>query len=132
MKTNKLVTNYRDLDVYKAVLQFQQEVFKSSKSFPREEMYSLTDQIRRSSRSIGANIAESWAKRRYSAHFPSKLTDVDGELQETFHWIRTASLCDYLTEQQATELANHGAEIGNMLGAMIANYESFCIHQQSH
>lgn len=128
-KANKLVTNYRDLEVYKAALQFQQAIFKASKKFPREEMFSLTDQIRRSSRSIGANIAESWAKRRYQAHFLSKLTDADGELQETFHWLRTAYLCDYLTEDEATALAEQGAQVGNMLGSMITNHESFCIHQ---
>ncbi|MEY4569564.1 MAG: hypothetical protein RLZZ398_1003 [Verrucomicrobiota bacterium] len=79
------VDSVRELDVYQSAFSLQQEIFAISKSFPREEIYSLTDQIRRSSRSIGANLSEAWAKRRYPAHFLSKLTDADGELQETLH-----------------------------------------------
>ena len=84
---NNKVNSGRELATYKTAFELQQRIFEVSKSWPREESYSLTDQIRRSSRSIGANIAESWAKRRYPAHFKSKLTDADGELQETLHWL---------------------------------------------
>jgi four helix bundle protein len=71
------IESFRDLKVYQATFKLQQEIFEISKGFPKEELYSLTDQIRRSSRSIGANVAEAWHKRRYQAHFVSKLTDSD-------------------------------------------------------
>ena len=80
--------------MYKAAFKIQQQIFDLTKAFPREEMYSLTDQIRRASRSVGANISESWAKRRYPAHFVSKLSDADGEIEETVHWIETAFACE--------------------------------------
>ena len=86
----KKADSFRDLDVYQRAFTIQQELFKLSKRWPKIEDYALTDQIRRSSRSVGANLAESWAKRRYPAHFLSKLTDADGELQETMHWLETA------------------------------------------
>ena len=129
MKQKTLIENYKDLDVYRAAFAWQQAIFTASKSFPKEEMFSVTDQIRRSSRSIGACVAESWAKRRYPAHFLSKLTDSDGELQETFHWLRTAFCCDYLSEEASATLASQGQEVGRLLGAMIVSYRSFCTHQ---
>lgn len=92
--------SFRDLLVYQA-RQLAREIFQITGTSPREEMYSLTDQIRRSSRSIGAQIAEAWAKRRYERHFLSKLTDADGEQQETQRWIETATDCSYLTQKQA-------------------------------
>jgi four helix bundle protein len=131
MPGKTLIENYRDLDVYRAAFAWQQAIFTVSKSFPKEEMFSLTDQMRRSSRSIGACIAESWAKRRYPAHFLSKLTDADSELQETFHWLRTAFCCDYLNEEASTQLACQGQELGHLLGAMIVNYRAFCTHQSN-
>lgn len=79
--------SFRDLLVYQKVRAVAREIFALTKRFPKEEVFSLTDQIRRSSRSLGAQIAEAWAKRRYEAHFVSKLTDADGEQQETQHWI---------------------------------------------
>jgi four helix bundle protein len=79
------IQSFKDLQLYQSALDLQQQIFHLSKSFPKEETYSLTDQIRRSSRSIAANIAEAWAKRRYPAHFVSKLTDSDGENAETQH-----------------------------------------------
>ena len=77
--------SYRDLEVYKLLRELSKDIFDLSKIFPKEETYSLTDQIRRSSRSVGAQISEAWAKRRYEKHFVSKLTDADGESQETQH-----------------------------------------------
>ncbi len=127
MKQTILVQKYRDLEVYKTAFAFQQAIFIVSKSFPKEEMYSLTDQVRRSSRAIGANIAESWAKRRYPAHFASKLTDADGETQESLHWLRTALACTYLNKKNATDLAKQAESIGRMLGTMLANHQSFCL-----
>ena len=81
-------------------MELQQAVFQTSKIWPHEEKFSLTDQVRRSSRAIGANIAESWAKRNYPSHFVSKLTDADGELQETFHWLSTALASKYSSFKQ--------------------------------
>jgi four helix bundle protein len=86
------ISSFRDLRVYKLAFEVQQEIFEISKGFPVEERYALADQIRRASRSIGANLAEAWQKRRYVAHFVSKLTDADGEQAETQHWLDTARL----------------------------------------
>ena len=93
-----------DLIVYQRAREVAREVFELSKSFPKEEKYSLIDQVRRSSRSVGAQIAEAWAKRRYERHFVSKLTDADAEQLETQHWIQVARECGYLTEKQAVDL----------------------------
>jgi four helix bundle protein len=119
-------TSFRDLLVYQKARRLAQEIFLITATFPREEMFSLTDQIRRSSRSVGAQIAEAWAKRRYERHFLSKLTDADGEQQETQHWIETARDCGYLTENQATALRRECEEIGRLLGGMMAKADSFC------
>ncbi len=102
------------------------EVFKLSRTFPKEEVYSLTDQVRRSSRSIGAQIAEAWAKRRYEKHFVSKLSDADGEQLETQHWIETAEDCGYLSSAQTTEVNEGLAEIGRMLNSMMSKADQFC------
>jgi four helix bundle protein len=118
--------SFRDLLVYQKARELAREVFRVSATFPREEMFALTDQIRRASRSIGAQIAEAWAKRRYERHFVSKLTDADGEQQETQHWIDTAADCRYLTDQQATALLNRCEEIGRLLGGMMAKADLFC------
>ena len=90
------ISSFKDLRVYKLAFEIQQGIFDISKRFPAEERYALTDQIRRASRSIGANISEAWQKRRYVAHFFSKLTDADGEQAESQHWLHTAAACDYI------------------------------------
>jgi len=95
-------------------------------SFPKDEKFSLTDQIRRSSRSIGANIAEAWGKRRYENHFISKLTDADGENYETQHWIETAVDCKYLDSQTANALIERYKEVGRLLGGMMDKANLFC------
>src|SRR5687768_6228335 len=95
----KKVTTFRDLEVYKLCRQLSKEIFELSKMFPKEEMYSLTDQIRRSSRSTGALIAEAWGKRKYEKHFVSKLTDAYGEQLETQHWVDTALDCSYVSKK---------------------------------
>ena len=118
--------SYRDLEVYKLARQLSLEVFNISKSFPKEERYSLTDQIRRSSRSVGAQIAEAWAKRRYKKHFISKLTDLDGEQQETQHWIETALDCGYITKKLSKDWLERYASVGRMLNSMINKADSFC------
>jgi four helix bundle protein len=121
-----LAQSFRELEVYQAAFRFQQRVFEVSKQWPGDERFALTDQIRRSSRSIGANISESWAKRRYPAHFLSKLTDADGELQETTHWLDTALACGYLAQNDSSVMTAAISSIGKMLGSMISQYESFC------
>ena len=103
------------------------EIFQISKSWPPEERYSLTDQIRRSSRSVCANLREAWAKRRYEAHFISKLTDADGENSETDTWLDFAKDCGYLSERDHTLLVRKCEEVGAMLGAMLNNPVSFLI-----
>jgi four helix bundle protein len=118
--------SFRDLIVYKKSRQLQQEIFKLTRKFPKDETYSLTDQIRRSSRSIGANLAESWAKRRYEKLFISKLTDADGEQMETQHWIETALDCEYIDQKASVQLLDKCLEIGRMLGGMMEKSELFC------
>lgn len=113
------ITSFEQLEVYQLSCELDLRIFEATKGWPKEEMYSLTDQIRRSSRSIGANIAEAWAKRRYPAHFISKLTDADGELQETKHWLTRAESYRYLSDTQFAELSSRTQQIGRMLGAML-------------
>jgi len=121
------VTSYEDLDVYKLAFELQRQVYCVSKAWPRDELCSLIDQIRRSSRSVGANIAEAWAKRRYKAHFVSKLTDADGEQNETRHWLKTASVCGYLSESKYVNLDETRKHIGAMLGRMFADSDSWTL-----
>lgn len=118
--------SFRDLVVYQSARALAKRFFDISRTFPREEMYSLTDQGRRSSRSIGAQIAEAWAKRRYEKHFVSKLTDADGEQQETQHWVETAQDCGYITEQVRDEIVAELMRIGRMLQSMIDKSAQFC------
>ncbi len=118
--------SFRDLIVYQKARSVAKAIFDVTKSFPREEMYSLTDQMRRSSLSIGAQIAEAWAKRRYEKHFISKLTDADGEQQETQHWVDTAEDCGYLEKEQAGSLNADLNEIGRMINSMIDKANQFC------
>lgn len=120
------VKSFRDLEVYGFSRELSKNIFQLSKHFPKEEMYSLTDQIRRSSRSIGAQIAEAWAKRKYPKHFVSKLTDSDGENFETQHWIETAADCSYISKETADELLQMCYSIGRMIHSMIDKSASFC------
>ena len=125
------VRSFRDLEVYKLSRQLSKDIFAISKRFPKEEMYSLTDQVRRSSRSVGAQIAEAWAKRRYEKHFVSKLTDADGEQQETQHWIETALDCSYLSDEESKALLQEYETLGKMIGAMISKAATFCKNHYS-
>jgi four helix bundle protein len=118
--------SFRELVVYQKQRQLAREVFRVSKAFPAEERFSLTDQLRRSARSIGAQIAESWAKRRYEKHFVAKLSDADAEQMETQHWLETAKDDGYLTSTDHTRLLGLCEEIGRMLSSMMANSASFC------
>lgn len=127
MKELEHVGSFRDLVVYRKVRVVAKEIFNLSKSFPAEETYSLTSQVRRSSRSIGAQIAEAWAKRRYEKHFISKLTDADAEHQETIHWIDTALECNYLGKAEAAKLISDLSEVGRMLNSMMRKAACFVV-----
>jgi len=116
---------FGDLLVYQKARRLSNSIFAVTKSFPKEEAYSLTDQIRRSSRSVGAQIAEAWAKRRYPNHFVSKLTDADAEQNETQHWIETAVDCGYLLVEQAKPMSDTLQEIGRMLQGMMNRAAEF-------
>ena len=118
--------SYRDLEVYRLSQEVTREIFLMTRDFPRNERYSLTDQVRRSSRSIGAQIAESWGKRRYVNHFISKLTDSDSEQFETQHWIDVAYENEYITEEIHDQLITKLNSIGKMLNSMIDKAERFC------
>jgi four helix bundle protein len=120
------IESFRELNVYKMAFELQQEIFVITKKFPKEELYSLTDQIRRSPRSIGANIAESWQKRRYPAHFVSKLSGADGEQAETQHWLDTSLKCKYISSEEHKRLLEKCKKIGRMLGKMMAEPGKWC------
>jgi four helix bundle protein len=126
MAENRVVKSFRDLIVYQKTAALSAEIFRLTRTFPREEAYSLTDQVRRSSRSVGAHIAEAWALRAYERHFVSKLTNADAERMETQHWVDTAMRCDYLTAEEGARLDASLAEIGRMLWATIHKASSFC------
>lgn len=125
--TAKHVQSYIELDVSQLSIKVETGVFLATKTFPREEMFSLTDQARRSSRAIGAAIAEAWGKRRYVAHFISKLTDADAEQLDTQHWITVAQRCGYLNHTAADELLQLLQRIGTMLHAMMERADAFCL-----
>lgn len=102
MKTK--IVRHTDLEVYRRAFAAAMQVFKLSKAFPKEERYSLTDQARRSSRSVAANVSEGWRKRRYAASFVSKLNDAEGEAAETQTWLQFAVECDYLKPEETRTL----------------------------
>ena len=120
------VDSFKELDVYKLSRQLAQEIFEVSKAFPKSETYSLTNQVRRSSRSIGAQIAEAWGKRKYEKHFLSKLTDADAEQLETQHWLDVAADCTYCSRERSAELLALCTSIGKMLSSMMAKSHIFC------
>jgi four helix bundle protein len=120
----------KDLDVYKKGYALAMQIFAVSCRFPAEEKFALTSQIRRSSRSVCLNLREAWAKRRYEAHFLSKLTDCDGENSETGSSLDFAKDCGYLTAAEHRELALLSREVGKMLGAMIRNPDPFLIRDR--
>jgi four helix bundle protein len=119
------IRSAKELNVYKAAEKLAMRVFDLSKSFPPEEKYALTSQIRRSSRSVCLNLREAWAKRRYEAHFISKLTDCDGENNETDSSLDFAKACGYISAEQHDELTALSAEVGRMLGGMINRPAAF-------
>jgi four helix bundle protein len=116
---------HRDLKVYQLAYTLAMHVFKESKTFPQEERYSLTSQIRRSSRSVAANIAEGFRKRQYANMFVSKLADSDAEATETQVWLDFARDCGYLSTEHHKELVARYEEIGMMLHSMMEHPERF-------
>ena len=116
---------YKELIVYKKAYTAAMEIYLETKSFPKEEIYSLTDQIRRSSRSVCANIGEAYRKRIYPKHFVSKLSDSDGECAETMIHLDFAKDCKYITEKTHIRLTEEYLQIGKMLGSMMTNPEKF-------
>jgi four helix bundle protein len=121
-----IAEHFRQLRVYQQGFEASMRIFELSSSWPREERYSLTDQIRRSSRSVCANIAEAWRKRRYLAHFVSKLSDADSEAAETQSWLDFAVGCGYLSEADSQDLnRRYEAVIGGLV-KMMADPEKWC------
>ncbi|MGH1437246.1 MAG: four helix bundle protein [Lewinella sp.] len=117
--------NFEQLLAYQKSVIVAMEVFELSKAFPKVETYALTDQIRRSSRSVSAQIAEAYRKRRYPKHFISKLTDADAENAETQVWLEYALRCQYISEEQHQQLLNDTLETGKLIGYMIRFPERF-------
>jgi four helix bundle protein len=126
---NKIL-RHQDLMVYKKAMDAAMRIFQLSKSFPKEETYSLTDQVRRSSRSVPANIAEAWRKRRYSAAMICKLNDAEGEAAETQTWIEVALRCKYMNRETAKELYLEYDEILAMLTSMQNSPEKWVLLKQ--
>jgi four helix bundle protein len=121
-----LIRSFRDLKVYQRARAEAQRVFRLSQGFPREERYSLTDQIRRSSRAVKSMIAEAWGHRRYPAAFVSKLTDALGEATETQSWLDDALDCNYITAAQHREYDDAWQAIGGMINNTIEKADEFC------
>ncbi len=124
------IENHTDLLVYQKAFEAAMCIFELSKSFPKEETYSLTDQMRRSSRSVCANLAEAWRKRRYEAMFISKLADSEGEAAETQVWIEFAVKCRYLKRDEATALYKTYSEVIGTLVGMITHPETWVISKK--
>jgi four helix bundle protein len=123
----KFVRSHHELDVYQRAFEAAMQVFELSKGFPREETYSLTDQIRRSSRSVCANIAEAWRKRRYEKAFVSKLSDAECEAAETQVWLEFAVKCGYLDRETASDLYKIYDTILNTIVGMITHSDSWTL-----
>jgi four helix bundle protein len=124
--TTYYARSFKELWVYQKAREVSGSVFRLSRTFPKEEMYSLTDQLRRAARSVGAQIAEAWGKRRCEKHFVSKLTDADAEQMETQHWVGEALDCGYLSPADGAQLNSGLEEIGRMLNSMREKADSFC------
>lgn len=116
---------FQDLLAYKKSFALAMKIFEISKSFPKDEKYSLTDQIRRSSRSVSANISESYRKRRYPKNFISKLTDSDAENSETQTWLEFAVACQYINQDDFDDLFKDSEEVGRLINYMINNPSKF-------
>jgi len=127
---NKKIQNHQDLLVYRKAFDAAMNIFDLSKSFPKEETYSLTDQVRRSSRSVCSNLAEAWRKRRYEAAFISKLSDAEGEAAETQVWLEFAVKCRYMKRDEAAQLYKIYSEVIGTIVGMITHPETWIIQRK--
>jgi len=124
-----MVNSFKELIVYQKAFKLAMDIFELSKKFPKEERYSLTDQIRRSSRSVSSCIAESWAKRLYIRAFVNKLTDSLGEEYETEGWLDYSRDCEYISKDEYEKLISGYDEVRKMLISMINSPEQWCINR---
>jgi len=124
------ILSYRELRVYRSAIDLAMEIFELTKSFPPEEKYSLTDQIRRSSRSVSANIAEAWRKSRYKAAFIAKINDSETEACETQVWLEIALRCKYLTEEKTNDLLEKYDHLISQLVLMINDADNWIIEKK--
>jgi four helix bundle protein len=116
IRTRKVIRRHTELEVFQRSFNAAMDLFWLSKKFPIEERYSLTDQVRRSSRSVASNITEAWRKRRYPASFVAKLSDAEGEAAETQTWIKFAESCEYIPNEEASKLlSEYDAIIGKLV-----------------
>lgn len=113
------IRSHRELDVYKCAYRLAMKIFRASRAFPVEERYSLTDQLRRASRSVNANLSEAWRKRRYEAAFVSKLSDAETEAGETQTWLEFAVSSGYLDRELGAHLNNEYEQVIGMIVTMI-------------
>ncbi len=118
-------SGFKTLGAYKIAYQLAMTIFDITKSFPKEETYALTDQIRRSSRAVCSNFAEAYRKRPYTRHFVSKLTDCDAECSETQVWLDFAKSCKYITDAEHMAIMLKYTDVGNLLGDMINNPQKY-------
>ena len=126
MKETKRISSVRELEVYRLAFDTAMEIFVITKSFPKEEKYSLTDQVRRSSRSVCTNLAEAWRKRRYKAVFINKLSDAEQEAAETQTWLEFAWKCNYIDEEIFKKLDDKYEHVFAMLITMERKVDTFC------
>ncbi len=119
------VRNFKETAIYKKAFALAMEIFATSKSFPKEERFALTDQIRRSSRSVCANLAEAYRKKQYPAHFVSKISDCDAENSETGVWLDFSFNCDYINEHAYKDLIAKNEEVGKLLNHILKNPEKY-------
>jgi four helix bundle protein len=117
--------SYKTLIGYQKAFALAMKIFRLTKKFPKEEMFGLTDQMRRSSRSVCSNLAEGYRKRKYEAHFLSKMTDADMENTETQVWLDFALACEYITQNEYDELIAESEEVGRLMAFMIENPKKF-------
>lgn len=117
--------NFKEIRVYKLAFELAMEIFEITKTFPREEKYALIDQVRRSSRSVCANIAEAYRKRIYPAHFVTKVSDADTENSETGVWLDFSLSCNYIGQEKHSRLTERNQEIGRLLHHMLTNPDKY-------
>ena len=126
MERKRDIKHFRDLEVYQRAFKAAMRIFEITKSFPAEEKYSMTDQIRRSSRSVCSNLAEAWRKRKYKAGFANKVTDAMQEASETQTWLELSLGCDYVRKETFMTLDEEYETIISMLNSVEKNADKFC------